>query len=112
MRKKPKGPDVQGWAGVLALWHLCPNASCHRAGACRGDLRRCAPANFTRLPEDVKRWFFGLLSCREDGLTFDEAMAKLDATDAGPAFHDWCAVVRAARAHFLPPSASPSGEMR
>ena len=97
MRQKPKASTLHGWAGVLALWHLCPNASCHAARACRGDIHRCAPENFARLPEDVQAWFFGLLSCRDDGLTFDEAMAELDETNAGPAFHDWCAVVRAAR---------------
>ena len=93
---------LRGWANVLRLWRLCGHASCRRERACRGDARLCVPANYPLLPEGVRDFVDGLAEARAEELSFEEAMAWLDATEAGDAFRDWNAAVTASIMGYNP----------
>jgi hypothetical protein len=80
---------LRDWTKFLALWRVCDNAGCRRSHACRGNVRACAPANFARAPEGVKAWFAMMLRGKQDGLSFDELLERLDGTAAEAAFLDW-----------------------
>ena len=86
---------VRGWSRVLSLWHLCGNAACIRARACRGNIRACGPRTFALLPPGVQDWFACLLEAKDEGLSFDEALRRIDETPAAQAFAEWNAAVAA-----------------
>ena len=79
----------RNWTRILGLWRVCDKAACRKARACRGNVRACVPVNFANVPEDVQAWFACLMVAREDGLSFDEAMAEIEKTPAAEAFRDW-----------------------
>ena len=86
--------SMRGWGDALSLWRLCANATCRRARCCRGNARVCFPRNFRLLPEGVRAWFGGIGEAQEEELTWEEAMAWLDTTPAGEAYHEWNESVR------------------
>ena len=71
------------WANHLKLWRLCGNAKCRRAGACRGKVHTCGRANASLLPQGVRDFFNGLADAQAEGLSFEEAMERLDESAAG-----------------------------
>ena len=80
---------MRQWGNFLGYWRVCDNVACRRARACRGNIRACAPRSFARLPNDVQGYLCMLLKCREDGLTFEEAMHCVAQTPAADAFALW-----------------------
>ena len=80
---------LRHWHRILGLWRVCDKAACRRARACRGNPRACAPVNFARAPEGVQDWFCNLVLAKEAGLSFDEAMARVQGTPTEEAFLDW-----------------------
>jgi hypothetical protein len=80
---------LRDWNKILGLWRVCDNSACRRARCCRGDVRACAPGNFALAPEGVQGWFCCLLSAKEEKLSFDEALARLQDTPADAAFRAW-----------------------
>jgi hypothetical protein len=80
---------LRDWNKILGLWRVCDNAACRRARACRGNVRACSPRNFALAPEGVQGWFACLMVAKEDGLSFDEAMAQIKGTPAEEAFFEW-----------------------
>jgi hypothetical protein len=80
---------LRGWNKILGLWRACDNAACRRARACRGNVRVCSPRNFALAPEGVQDWFANLVVAKEDGLSFDEAMARIKNTEIEEAYLDW-----------------------
>ena len=93
----PRAETLRVWGDMLLIWALCPRQACQRARRCRGDARICVPQHVKMLPEGVRQWFAGVGAAQQAGKTFDEAMAWLDATEAGDALRDWHAAVAAAR---------------
>lgn len=92
---KRREENLRAWSRILSLWHLCGNAACTRARACRGNIRECGPPTFALLPENVRDWFCLLGLAQNEGLTFEEALRKIEATSVGSAFEDWCESVAA-----------------
>jgi hypothetical protein len=86
----------------LLMWRLCGNAKCRRARACRGKVYRCSRPSFFLLPQGVRDFFFGLADAQEEGLSFEEAMERLDETGAVEAFEDWNAAVAASVMRYNP----------
>jgi hypothetical protein len=80
-------------ADVLRFWHVCESAACRSARACRGDARTCARRNFKRLPDDVQSWYACLLMGKEEGLPFEETMARIAETRVANAYENWIAEV-------------------
>lgn len=93
---------MRRWGAVLKLWRLCSHASCRRAHACRGDVDRCFAANYPLLPDGVRDFVDGLAEARARGLSFEEARAWLDGTEACEAFGDWNAAVAASVMSYSP----------
>jgi len=87
---------LRDWSRILGLWRVCDKRACRSACACRGQVRACVPRNFAAVPEGVRGWFCCLLACRQDGLSYDQALAKLKGTRADEAFHAWHASDEAA----------------
>lgn len=83
------GEALRDWNKMLGLWRVCDNAVCRRARACRGNVRACSPRNFALVPEGVQDWFVNLVVAKEDGLSFDEALARIKDTEVEEAFFDW-----------------------
>jgi hypothetical protein len=50
----------------------------------------------------VRDFFFGLADAQEEGLSFEEAMERLDETGAVEAFEDWNAAVAASVMRYSP----------
>ena len=94
---------MRRWGAVLKLWRLCGHASCRRSRACRGDVDRCFAANFPLLPDGVRDFIDGLAEARARELSFEEARAWLDGTEACDAFRDWNAAVAASVMRYSPP---------
>jgi hypothetical protein len=82
---------LRGWANLLGCWRVCDNDSCRQARVCRGNIRACAPRNFSRLPEGVQDFCAGLLWLRERRVGFDAAIERLAETPALAAFNEWTA---------------------
>jgi hypothetical protein len=80
---------LRDWNKMLGLWRVCDNAACRRARACRGNVRVCSPRNFALAPEGVQNWFVNLVVAKEDGLSFDEALARIKDTEIEEAFLEW-----------------------
>ena len=80
---------MRGWNKTLGTWHVCDNDSCRRGRACRGNLSLCTPKNFRRLPRGAQAWFAALLLSKEEGLTFDAAIARIEATPIAEAYAAW-----------------------
>jgi len=94
--KDSRADALRDWNKILGLWRVCDEPACQRARACRGDVRACAPVNFARAPEGVQGWFCNLVVAKEDGLSFDEAMARVAGTEIAEAFRLWHAGEEAA----------------
>jgi hypothetical protein len=94
--KNSRAEALRDWNRILGLWRVCETAACHKARACRGNVRKCTPVNFARVPEGVQGWFCCLLAAKEEGLSFDQALAEIEKTSAAEAFHDWHASADAA----------------
>lgn len=77
-------------ATMLGFWRVCDNAACRLGQACRGNVRACSPVNFARVPTGVQAWFALYLFCKEEGLTFAEALARIAETPAAEAMRAWC----------------------
>jgi hypothetical protein len=93
------------WANHLKLWRLCGNAKCRRARACRGKVHLCARPNFLLLPEGVRDFFHDLTQAQDEGLSFEDAIERLDESGAVEAFEDWNAAVAASVMRYSPHSA-------
>jgi len=90
--------SLRNWARHIRLWHVCDNAACRAAHACRGDVPSCWRSNFPRLPDLVQLWTFAMMSTKEYGMTAEEMLAELDRTELTPAFVDWLEETDAANA--------------
>ncbi len=82
-RKPSIDRTIRGWADWLGMWALCDNPACRGAQGCRGQIKLCAPKYFHQLPEDVQAFFWCLMQAKEQGLSFDEALAGF--SDDSPA---------------------------
>jgi hypothetical protein len=80
---------LRDWNKILGLWRACDKPACRRGRACRGNVRACSPDNLARAPDGVRDWFISLLIAKDDGLSFDEALARVDGTPIEEAFHLW-----------------------
>ena len=80
---------LRDWCWMLGLWRVCDRAACQRARACRGNVRACTPRNFALVPEGVQAWFVNLMLGKEDGLSFDESLARIEGTPVEEEFFDW-----------------------
>jgi hypothetical protein len=98
-----RDPDGnRAWVNHLLLWRLCGNAKCRRARACRGKVHLCARPNFYLLPQGVQDFYHGLADARNEGLSFEDAMERLDETGAVEAFEDWNVAVAASVMRYSP----------
>jgi hypothetical protein len=73
-----------------------------RARACRGKVYRCSRPSFFVLPQGLRDFFFGLADAQEEGLSFEEAIERLDETGAVEAFEGWNAAVAASVMRYSP----------
>ena len=73
-------------ADMLGLWHLCGNADCRRARACRGNVRRCA--------ERAAEWFTAVTKTRKERLSFEAMEERLEGSRLS-AFRRWKETVKA-----------------
>src|SRR5687767_13719651 len=80
---------LRAWNKILGAWHVCDNASCRRARACRGNASLCGPTNFARLPQGVQDWFCALVIAKQHDLSWDEAMARIARMPEPDAFSVW-----------------------
>ncbi|HVV62534.1 MAG TPA: hypothetical protein VHD14_12330 [Pseudolabrys sp.] len=80
---------IHGWAGVLGLWRLCPNATCRRSRACRGAAIPCFRAHFPLLPESVQAWFVCIGEAQNEGQSYDEAIESMEGSIAEGALERW-----------------------
>ena len=88
---------LRDWTRIMSLWHVCDNAACRRARACRGNVRDCFGHNIHRVPQEVRQWFVELGELQQDKVPFDKAWAWLEKTPAGEAFAQWHASTNARR---------------
>ena len=81
----------EDWPDILGAWRVCRKRNCQRNKRCRGGngWRGCLRTNFRWLPEGVQAWFLILMTCREQGLSFDDAMAHLSGSDAEEGWIEW-----------------------
>jgi hypothetical protein len=87
---------ARGWADVLGLWRLCRARKCVRARACRGgDVRRCFHMHFPLLPDGLQLWFGELIAAQEDGLSYDQALARMRGSEAEDALERWHRAIEA-----------------
>jgi hypothetical protein len=114
--RKPKiaiEASIRGWADVLCLWRFCRKAQCAKMRACRGgNVRRCFHAHFLLLPEAVRVWFDELGEAQEEGLSYDQAIERMEEPELRTALEDWhrtvayCDKVLSAKTlAWLPPKA-------
>ena len=79
----------RGWFDVLRMWAACENPACHRAHACRGEIRQCTGKNFWRLPRRVQAFYAGLVLSGDHGLSFDDAVACFEDERTPAAYVEW-----------------------
>lgn len=89
VREQKADASLRNWAGHIRLWHVCDNAACAAAHACRGDVPSCWRTNFPRLPERVQLWAFGIMSTKEYGMTPEEMLAALAEASLTHSFVEW-----------------------
>jgi hypothetical protein len=88
--------NAKSWralSNMLDLWALCDRSACRRAQACQGDSRECIPRCGPFVPPDAKEWAVELFACKSEGLSFDEARARL-APELEDAWAAWDMAVR------------------
>jgi hypothetical protein len=73
-------------ADMLCLWHLCDQAACRRAQACRGDVRVCAAR--------VADWYGAVMQKKREGPSFEAMEETLEGTSLA-VFRRWKAGVLA-----------------
>jgi hypothetical protein len=81
--------SMRRWGNFLLIWRLCGKPACRRAHACHGNACACFANNFLLLPEGVRAWFDGVGEAQKAHEPFEEAMERLDGTDAGEALREW-----------------------
>jgi hypothetical protein len=91
--QQKRDADLRGWMNWLDAWRVCANTACERARCCRGQVSRCFPENFPRLPQGVQDGFIALIAAKEDGLPFDEAWAELTRCGLVAELANWQALV-------------------
>jgi hypothetical protein len=84
-------------ADLLCLWRLCGNASCRRAGACRGRVHLCPRRNFPFLPEGVREWFETFLAAKYAGVSFEVFKDEMEGREETEAFFAWRRAAKAKR---------------
>jgi hypothetical protein len=62
---------------MLALWAVCPRAACRKAGGCRGRNADCLPRDAEKVPLAARLFVLTLFSGKEDGLAYDDALARI-----------------------------------
>ncbi len=80
---------LRAFSDVLCIPRFCDRATCGRAKACRGDSERCLALYSDRVPVEAREFVIGLLTSREFGFSFEEALRR-DRPGAR-AYCDWCA---------------------
>lgn len=89
---------LRNWARHIRLWHICDNASCRAARACRGDVPSCWRGNFPKLPDKVQLWTFAIMSTKDYGMTAEEMLDQLGEVGLTAAYVDWLEATDAANA--------------
>lgn len=82
---------LRRFCATLRMHRVCDHAACRAAHACRGEGAQCWARNARRLPDLVLLWALCFCDARAQDMSFEEAMAALDATPMGPAFAEWVA---------------------
>jgi len=82
---------------LFEIWALCPRDACRRARECRGDNNECVRTYLPLVPEAARMWLPAMFWWREQGATFDEALAKIENSEPGKAFAAWHETVKAMR---------------
>ena len=80
---------LRGWFRFLGVWNVCDNVACRRALACRGNMHVCGHHTFHRLPSGARDWFLAYLCCKDEGLTFDQTMKRINKMPFAEGFAEW-----------------------
>ena len=80
---------LRGWFKFLGVWHVCHNAACGRARACRGDIGVCGRETFHRLPRGAQDFFLMLVEAKDRGVPFDAMIAHINKTALAGEFCAW-----------------------
>jgi hypothetical protein len=80
---------LRGWFKFLGVWHVCDNAACARARACRGDIGVCGRVTFHRLPRAAQDFLLMVVDGKERGFSFDETIALINKTKLATPFCAW-----------------------
>jgi hypothetical protein len=76
-RLSPKDIEQQRTiSDLVALWTLCHRNICRKAGRCRGTHEECL-CYMPEVPEKAREWAVALVSGAKEGLSFDDARARI-----------------------------------
>jgi hypothetical protein len=73
----------------LGAWRLCRKRACQRGKRCRGEELACVKTHLPLLPESVQLWFVTMMESKGEGLSFDEAMTRLEGSWAEEGYMQW-----------------------
>jgi hypothetical protein len=62
----------------LLFWKYCADKRCHRARACRGELKPCHRRFWPQVPEEIKAWLQKAFAARRAGLSPQQAVRAAD----------------------------------
>jgi hypothetical protein len=74
-------------SNIFSLSHFCDRAACKRAKECKGNAERCLALYSECVPLEAREFIVDLLTLRELGYSFEEAMRR--DKEGAMAFAEW-----------------------